>query len=166
MKAIRISTIAAVVLGLFGAAHAADAPSTSRAQVAAELAAEQAAGTFGAMGGEDSGSFHLSRQPFATATTRRAVSQAVIAPETIGAKVALLYIEERGWSWYEAAQPKGQAPAATLTRREVAGAAAAAVAGGEADAIRGEDGGAFFYARAAIEALPAQRVAGAPGAWR
>ncbi len=163
MNAFHVSTMAVAVLCAFGSAHAAEGSSLTRAHVAAELAAEQSAGTFGAMSGEDSGSFHFSQQPYAATTTREEVSGGATSPEFATLKAAMLYLEERGYSWFAASLPPGYASADGPTRREVAAEAAGAVASGEAHARSGEDGGAFYYARAAIEALPAQRVAGAYG---
>lgn len=77
-----VTATAVAATGLWGVAQAQDdtaSSTTTRGEVRAQLAAARASGEYGVWNGEDSGSHHLSRQPWRSATPRRAVAAAAAA---------------------------------------------------------------------------------------
>ncbi len=112
----------------------------SRAEVAAEVLAARAAGTLAAMHGEDSGSFHLARQPFASRPRAEVVAELNEYRES-GERAAQV-AEELAVIFYAS-----RLPPSLLTRAQVRAEAIAARASGEAAAMVGEDSGAFYMAQ-------------------
>jgi len=144
-KFANISTAVALAFGAYGtlgiahAEHAAD--SKTRADVTAELAAAVAGGDLGAFTGEDSGSFHLSRQSQASALTRQQVIAEAIAARDGDVAVAMIGEDSGSWQLSQAYSP------VTRSRAEVAQEVELARASGELGALVGEDGGSLQRSR-------------------
>jgi hypothetical protein len=83
MNTIRLGTLVAM-LCLAAAARAGGDAGLDRVEVTGPRDAARAEGTLDALHGEDSGSFHLSRQPFASAKTRAQVLAEVAAAREAG----------------------------------------------------------------------------------
>jgi hypothetical protein len=109
----------------------------SRAEVIAEVHAARAAGTLGAYSGEDSGSFHLSRQA-GTSRPRAEVVAELTAFRESGAMAAQVPEDQFFAS---------QGSPSTLTRAEVVAELTAARAAGELGVLHGEDSGSFHIAQ-------------------
>ncbi|MFO1287384.1 MAG: DUF4148 domain-containing protein [Rubrivivax sp.] len=151
MKTHRSMTLAALatLALLAGQAALAQADSDrprSRSEVAAEVLAARAAGTLATMHGEDSGSFHLSRQPFKSRPRAEVVAELKEYRES--GEMAALVAEELALIFYA-----DRMLPSLLTRAQVRAEAIAARASGETAAMVGEDSGSFYLAqRGAVQA--------------
>ncbi|MDP2004172.1 MAG: DUF4148 domain-containing protein [Rubrivivax sp.] len=142
-KLANLAAAVALGIGTFGPARADDAaPPKTRAEVTAELDAARASGELGAMTGEDSGSFHRSRQPFTSALSRAQVLAELAAARRSG-ELAAMTGEDSG-SAYAALHPA----ASTVTRAQVVAELLRARTSGERDALVGEDSGSALLSRA------------------
>lgn len=143
----------AVALTQPGTASADDTEaSRSRAEVVAELATARASGELGAMDGEDSGSFHLSRQVQNSTLTRAEVRAAVLASR-LGVEAVVLHSE----AGYAMEQPPAEM-AGARTRAQVLAELRQARASGELAALAAEGHEAVPPYRG--RAVPTVRYAG------
>lgn len=133
-------TAAAALAGAVTQVVAQDQSGRSRAEVLAEVHAARAAGTLGALHGEDSGSFHLSRQP-SQSRPRADVVAELMAYRESGEEAAQV-AEELAAMFYARITPPS-----TLTRAEVHAEVLRAQALGELGVMASEDSGSFEMAR-------------------
>jgi len=148
MTRFNLTTVVVAALCAFGGAIAAQAGERTHADVAADLHAARASGLLDALHGEDSGSFHLSRQP-ATAGLTRAEVKAQLAAARASGEFAELHSEDSGSDYVT----RHAAPS-TLTRDQVRAEALAARASGELQAMTSEDSGAAYMAWVVAHARP------------
>jgi hypothetical protein len=140
MTRFNFATVSVVALCAFGGAIAGEAGESSRADVIADMHAARASGLLDALHGEDSGSFHLSRQAAPTALTRDAVRAQLAAARASG-DFAELHSEDSGSDYLT----RHMAPS-TLTRAQVRAEMLAARTSGELQAMTSEDSGSAYIA--------------------
>jgi hypothetical protein len=149
MNSIPLTTVTFAALCAFGSACADAGSPRTRADVVAEVHAARTAGTLGVLHGEDSGSFHLSRQLAPSGLTRDEVRAQVAAARAAG-ELGAMNAEDGGSHFLALHAAPG-----TRSRDEVRAEMLAARASGELQAMTGEDSGSFYLARAHAADRPA-----------
>lgn len=137
MSKFTIITTALATTFTIGAALAAEPGQRSRAEVRAELDQARVQGELGVLFGEDSGSFHLSRQAARSTLTRGEV-RAELARAVASGEAGALASEDSGSAYLAMTAPRS-----VLTRAQVVADVKAAIADGTLAQMVGEDSGSF-----------------------